>query len=184
LLRATDRLSEAEPLMRRALAISEKSFGPDHPNVATSLNNLTGLLGATNRLAEAEPLYRRALAIDEKSFGPDHPEVATNLNNLAGLLQDTNRLNEAEPLTRRAVAIVVEFTRRTGHAHPHLDDVFANYAVLLAAMGRSQAEIEAACAELKRPLAGAAIVEPLSAPRQRGRGTARRAMEGVSAANK
>ena len=63
LLRDTNRLAEAEPLYRRALAIDEKSFGPDHPNVATGLNNLAVLLRATNRLAEAEPLYRRALAI-------------------------------------------------------------------------------------------------------------------------
>ena len=62
--------------MRRALAIDEKSYGPDHPNVATALNNLAGLLEETNRLAEAEPLMRRALAIDEKSFGFDHPKVA------------------------------------------------------------------------------------------------------------
>ena len=26
--------------MRRALAIDEKSFGPEHPDVATGLNNL------------------------------------------------------------------------------------------------------------------------------------------------
>ena len=77
MLQATNRLAEAEPLMRRALAIDEKSFGPDHPDVATDLNNLALLLQATNRLAEAEPLMRRALAIDEKSFGPDHPEVAS-----------------------------------------------------------------------------------------------------------
>ena len=63
--------------MRRALAIDEKSYGPDHPNVAIRLNNLARLLQATNRLAEAEPLMRRALAIDEKSYGPDHPNVAT-----------------------------------------------------------------------------------------------------------
>ncbi len=56
--------------MRRALAIDEKSFGPEHPNVAIRLNNLAQLLQATNRLGEAEPLMRRALAIDEKSFGP------------------------------------------------------------------------------------------------------------------
>ena len=56
--------------MRRALAINEKSFGPDHPNVAIRLNNLAQLLKATNRLAEAEPLMRRALAIDEKSSAP------------------------------------------------------------------------------------------------------------------
>ena len=30
------RHNQAEPLMRRALAIDEKSFGPDHPNVATA----------------------------------------------------------------------------------------------------------------------------------------------------
>ena len=29
---------EAEPLYRRALAITEKSFGPKHPNVARGLN--------------------------------------------------------------------------------------------------------------------------------------------------
>ena len=59
--------------MRRALSIHEKSFGPEHPDVAGNLGNLGLLLQATNRLAEAEPLMRRALAIDEKSFGPHHP---------------------------------------------------------------------------------------------------------------
>jgi tetratricopeptide (TPR) repeat protein len=106
----------------------------------------------TNRLDEAELLMRRALAIDEKSYGPGHPDVAIDLNNLAHLLIATSRLNEAEPLLRRAVAIFAEFTRRTAHRHPHLDSAFANYARLLAAMGRSKAEINAACAELRQPL--------------------------------
>ncbi|MEX2015658.1 MAG: tetratricopeptide repeat protein, partial [Candidatus Hydrogenedentales bacterium] len=81
-LRAQARYAEAEPLYRRALAIGEASYGPDHPTVATDCNNLAGLLRATNRLAEAEPLYRRALAIDEASHGPDHPTVAIRCNNL------------------------------------------------------------------------------------------------------
>jgi len=152
LLKATNRLDEAEPLMRRALAIDEKGLGPDHPKVGIRLNNLALLLQHTNRLAEAEPLMRRALAIDEMSFGPDHPSVAIRLNNLALLLCATNRLVAAEPLMRRHVAIFVEFTRRTGHRHPHLDTAFANYARLLAAMGKSKEEIEAAGAELMRPL--------------------------------
>ena len=62
--------------MKRALAIDEKSYGPEHPNVAIGLNNLAQLLQATNRLGEAEPLMKRALAIDEKSYGPEHPTVA------------------------------------------------------------------------------------------------------------
>ena len=118
----------AEPLMRRALAIDEKSYGSDHPNVASYLSNLAGLLQATNRMAEAEPLFRRALAIDEKSYGPDHPKVAVRLSNLAGLLLATNRLAEAEPLMRRALEID---ERSYGPDHPHIAGDLNNLAGLL-----------------------------------------------------
>jgi hypothetical protein len=97
--------SAAEPLLQRALAIDEASYGSDHPNVATALNNLAQLLHDTNRLEEAEPLMRRALAIDEASYGIEHPNVAGSLNNLAQLLKATNRLADAETLMRRALAI-------------------------------------------------------------------------------
>ncbi len=123
----------AEPLMRRALAIDETSLGPDHPDVATDLNNLAQLLQATNRLAEAEPLMRRALAIDETSFGPDHPNVAIRLNNLAALLQATNRLAEAEPLMRRALAID---ETSFGPDHPNVATDLNNLAALLQATNR------------------------------------------------
>ena len=62
---------EAEPLMRRALAIDETSFGPEHPNVATALNNLATLYQDQGRHCEAEPLHLRALAIREKVLGED-----------------------------------------------------------------------------------------------------------------
>jgi tetratricopeptide (TPR) repeat protein len=91
LLHSKARYSDAEPLLRRALAIDEASYGPDHPEVAIRLNSLAALLRATNRQSEAEPLYRRALAIDEASYGPDHPDVARDLDNLAALLRATNR---------------------------------------------------------------------------------------------
>jgi hypothetical protein len=35
--------AKAEPLFRRSLAILEKALGPDHPSVATSLENLAAL---------------------------------------------------------------------------------------------------------------------------------------------
>jgi tetratricopeptide (TPR) repeat protein len=125
--------ADAEPLLRRALAIGEKSLGPDHPDVVACLNNLAGLLRVTNRLAEAEPLYRRALAIDEKSLGPDDPKVAVGLNGLAGLLQDTNRLAEAEPLYRRALAIA---ENSLGSDHPDVATHLNNLAGLLRATNR------------------------------------------------
>jgi tetratricopeptide (TPR) repeat protein len=96
---------EAETLLRRALAIDENKFGPEHPDVARDLNNLAILLQATSRLGEAEPLLRRALTIDEKSFGKDDPVAARDLDNLGQLLQETNHLEEAEQLLRQALAI-------------------------------------------------------------------------------
>jgi tetratricopeptide (TPR) repeat protein len=133
LLEATNRLSEAEPLMRRALAINEQSYGAEHPNVASCLNNLAQLLQATNRLSEAEPLMRRALAIDKQSYGAEHPNVAVRLNNLAQLLQDTNRLAEAEPLMRRALAIDEQ---SYGAEHPKVAVCLNNLAQLLKATNR------------------------------------------------
>jgi len=78
LLRATNRLKEAEPLYRRALEIDEKSYGHDHSNVATDLSNLAQLLHASNRSAEAEPLMRRVVEILLKftiATGYQHPDL-------------------------------------------------------------------------------------------------------------
>jgi tetratricopeptide (TPR) repeat protein len=57
---------EAIPLAQQALAIRERTLGPNHPDVATSLTNLALLYASQRRYAEAEPLYRRALAIRAK----------------------------------------------------------------------------------------------------------------------
>jgi tetratricopeptide (TPR) repeat protein len=92
------RYSDAEPLYKRALAIHEKALGPDHPDVATSLNNLAALYNSQGRYADAEPLLKRSLAIREKVLGPAHPDVATSLNNLAFLYKSKRRYADAEPL--------------------------------------------------------------------------------------
>src|SRR2546426_434530 len=77
--------AEAVEPAERALKIVEKLLGPEHPNVAKSLNNLARLYYEQGRYAEAEPLYQRALKIGEKTLGPEHPNVGTALDNLAQL---------------------------------------------------------------------------------------------------
>ena len=61
------------------------TLGPEHPDTATRLNNLAGLLQAQGDLATARQLYERALAISEKALGPEHPRTATARGNLASL---------------------------------------------------------------------------------------------------
>jgi tetratricopeptide (TPR) repeat protein len=132
-LRQRAQYLRTEQLSRRALAIGEKSYGPNHPNVAAILSNLAGLLCVTNRPAEAEPLYRRALAINEKAYGLDQPEVAIALNNLAELLRDTHRLAQAEPLYRRALSIG---EKTLGPDHPRVAIRLSNLALLLDSANR------------------------------------------------
>ena len=65
---------DAEGPWTQALALREQALGPEHPDVAQSLNNLAELYRTQGRYAKAEPLYERSLAImDEKAapLGPD-----------------------------------------------------------------------------------------------------------------
>ena len=64
------------------------------------------------------------------------------------MLKAADRLTEAEPLMRRAVTILIDFERKIARSHPDRDVAQANYAGLLAAMGKSEAEIRAAIASL------------------------------------
>ena len=92
-------------LAKKALEIAERDLGPEHPNVATSLNNLAELYRAQGLYAAAEPLYKRSLAIREKALGPEHPAVAASLNNLAELYRAQGKYTAAEPLYQRSLAI-------------------------------------------------------------------------------
>jgi tetratricopeptide (TPR) repeat protein len=103
-LYAAGQYLSAIPLAERALDIQEKALGPDHPDVATALNNLASLYRYDGQLALAESLYRRALNIDERALGPDHAAVARDLSNLASLYDSENRFADAEPLYKWALA--------------------------------------------------------------------------------
>jgi hypothetical protein len=49
------------------LATLEKTLGPDHPDVVTTLNNLAKLYREQGRDAEAEALRQRASSIERRS---------------------------------------------------------------------------------------------------------------------
>ena len=57
--------AEAEPLFQRALLNFEKALGPEHPDLATTLESYASLLRRMHRDAEAERLRARAKAISQ-----------------------------------------------------------------------------------------------------------------------
>ncbi|CAM9154674.1 unnamed protein product, partial [Hapterophycus canaliculatus] len=72
-----EKYAEAEPLYESSISILQKALGRDHPDVATTLNDLAGLFDSQAKYAEAGPLYERAQSIQEKALDPDHPDLVT-----------------------------------------------------------------------------------------------------------
>lgn len=137
-LTALGKFDEAKPPYQRALTIREQVLGPEHPDTATSLNNLAVLYHHQGRYAQAEPLFQRALAIRGQVLGPEHPVTAESLNNLAALYRNQGRYAQAEPLYQRALAI---WEQAFGPEHPDTATSLNNLALLYTQQGRyAQAE--------------------------------------------
>jgi serine/threonine protein kinase len=96
-----DRLSEAETMFHKALIITKKLSGNEHPDVASSLEALADVLTHEKKSAEAEASYREALAIQRKQSRQEHSSVeATLLQKLADVLLSQNKLIAAEACYR------------------------------------------------------------------------------------
>ena len=122
----------ALPLYQRALDIREKVLGPQHLDVAETLNNLAGLYESMRDYENALPLYQRALDIREKVLGPQHLDVAETLNNLAGLYESMRDYENALPLYQRALDIREKVL---GPQHPFVATALKNFALLYHQMG-------------------------------------------------
>src|SRR5262245_49965630 len=99
-------------------------LGPNHPDVATSLNNLSSLYYVQGRYDAAEPLYLRALTFQERAMGPDNPDVAAIRKNYSAFLRAIGRskidvlrtpptpirilLADSHPIVRQGMRAVLE----------------------------------------------------------------------------
>ncbi len=119
---ALDRFNQAEPLLRRVLAMDKVasttiSLGGVIPmDASKSLTmiqeqaqseSLLGLGYVTQRrYAEAEADFARAVALREASQGSRHPETGDELNNLAWARLEQGKLAEARPSMEKSLDIL------------------------------------------------------------------------------
>ena len=104
--------ARAELHLTRALAIKEKTLGPDHPELATAVQNLGMIAREKKDYAAAEGYYLRSLAMREKSVGLDHLTVAGTLNNLANVYGAQGDYVKSLAMHQRALGIYEK------HANP------------------------------------------------------------------
>jgi len=105
ILRDVGRFDEAYPHHERALAILEKTLGPESLFTIRCLRHVGLLLDDMSRYEDARPHLERAVVAAEKVYGPDHLETATCLNDLASVHLSCGDYRAALELCERSLAI-------------------------------------------------------------------------------
>ena len=97
--------NEAKSAYERALKIFEDTYGPDHPEVARTVEGLGIVMRELGDFEGAKELYERALKIEEDAYGPDHPSVARTVGNLGIVMRELGDFEGAKELYERALKI-------------------------------------------------------------------------------
>jgi tetratricopeptide (TPR) repeat protein len=71
--------AEARRLLLVARGLWEKALGPEHPKVASVVQNLAKVDLEEGRTQAALAGFQRALALRRKALGPEHPKVVISL---------------------------------------------------------------------------------------------------------
>jgi len=82
-----DKMDGSLEHFRRVVALRQKVYPADHPEVAAGFNNLGAALTKLSRYEEARQQLVQSQAIYEKALGPTHPETGNALHNLGRLSQ-------------------------------------------------------------------------------------------------
>jgi tetratricopeptide (TPR) repeat protein len=106
--------TNAEFWHQKSVNISEIQAGLEHPNTASSLNNLASLYQSMGKYYDAEPLYLRSLAIRTQHFGAESAATANSFDNLGGLYKAMGKYAEAELLHTLSLNI---FEQTLGRGH-------------------------------------------------------------------
>jgi serine/threonine protein kinase len=97
--------AQGEKMVRQALKIHQKKFGPQSLEAAASLNLLGRQLMGQYRRPEAAQAYGDALAIRRRLLGQEHADTATSLSDLAAVYGEEGKIVEAEEMAREALRI-------------------------------------------------------------------------------
>ncbi len=134
------RFSEGQVLVQKALAASEKNWGPNHGLSIILLGNLAAAYHQLGDYKIAEKTYRNAILKSEEVFGKTHMNTSRCLLGLAGVLIKTGNLKEAESIIKSQVN---ELRMSLGETHPEYLSALGDLACLHAANGDLEAAVEA-----------------------------------------
>ncbi|MEZ5066074.1 MAG: CHAT domain-containing tetratricopeptide repeat protein [bacterium] len=171
-----DRLDEAEPLLREALAL--RASDPETPplSLARAHQSLGVVMRSQHRYDDAEREFVRALSLAREAAGPDRRDVVPYLNGLAGVYSRVGRLDDALALREESLGILGSIENPS---RPLLAEILEATGDDLLAKGDAESAERryAECVTLRRELFGA--THPSLGPALLGAAEAKAARFGV-----
>ncbi len=132
--RYLDRNTEAEPLLRKALAMQVRIYqGGPHPDINSTKRELAALLRSTGEYQESKRLYLEVIESRTKILGPDHPELGNTWNSYSLLL---TRMDDYEGALAANIRFIEILKRAYSEATPSLAAAYFNQASMLRDLDR------------------------------------------------
>jgi CHAT domain-containing protein/Tfp pilus assembly protein PilF len=111
------RMEEGEKLLLEALSLKESAYGPDHPSVAVTLDNLAGVYLRQSQSEQAAALLLRALEIRRSHLPEDHPAITITLHGLGEVVMQSGDYQLAAAIFQETLDIS---EARFGPDHPNI----------------------------------------------------------------
>ena len=95
IVQSTGKLDDALVCLTEALEIYRKTLPANHPDIATTLNNIGGVYHKQGKYNEALDHYWKAIEIKRKALSLDHPRLVATLDNFGFVYKALGDYDEA-----------------------------------------------------------------------------------------
>ena len=106
-----------------ALRITLEQYGEEHPDVATTYNNIGTIFAHQGEYAQALEYYSKSLDIKKKIFGKEHPILVKSYNNIGTVYNTYGAYDRALEYHTKALEIQKKIF---GEEHPDVATIYNN----------------------------------------------------------
>ncbi|ETO06084.1 hypothetical protein RFI_31312, partial [Reticulomyxa filosa] len=107
----------------KSLKIRLNKLGPDHPDVATTYENLGSVYKSKREYNKAIKYYETSLKIRVNKLGPDHPDVANLYDDLGNVYKSKGEYDEAIEYHEKLLKILLN---KLGPGHSDVASTYNN----------------------------------------------------------
>ncbi len=130
---------DALPRYFKALELAKEKYGENHPDVATSYNNIGAVYKDLGEYEKALEYLQKASKIRLQVLGENHPDVALSYNNIGAAYKDLGEYEKALEYYQKSLKIRPQVL---GENHPDVAQSYNNIGAVYKDLGEYEKALE------------------------------------------